>query len=323
MSGASGEPVSRPASGPPPGAGGSLPTRRRFLIIRNRRAGTDNRRLVAAVVDALQARGATAAVIETERIEELDGAIRANDGIDAVVAAGGDGTLRALARAAISARLDKPLGLLPVGTGNVMARELGLPRKPTALADALMHGEVVATSVASANGDPFLAMCGAGFDAMIVHRLSQRLKQRIGRAAYTLPTLGALRQPPRLFDVEVDGRAHRASWVVAANARHYGGAFVIAPGASLTSPQLHAVLLKATTLPQRIAELLAIASGRMERCATIETLACRQLRISAPEGRLPIEIDGDDAGAVRHVEIRADVARLALIGKAVRPPLAP
>ena len=295
--------------------------RSRFLIIRNRRAGTDNRRLVAAIVDALDARGASAAVIETERIEDLDGAIRANDGIDAVVAAGGDGTLRALARAAISARLDKPLGLLPVGTGNVMAAELGLSRKPAALADTLMHGATLEVRVASADGDPFLAMCGAGFDGAIVHRLSQRLKQRIGRAAYVGPTIAALKQRPELFDVEVDGQPHRASWMVAANARHYGGTFVIAPGADLAKGELQAVLMKATTLPQRIAELLAIALGRTDRCATITTIPCRSIRVQAG-APVAIEIDGDDAGAVLHLEIRADVARVALIGNAARPPLA-
>lgn len=306
--------MSTPETGDRPAAPKAMAapaSRRNFLIIRNRRAGLVNRRLVADVVEALNASGARAAVVETDRIEDLDGALAANADIDAVVAAGGDGTLRALAKAILKAGLPTPVGLIPVGTGNVMAAEFSLPRGALDLARMLLEGPVRTVSVSRANGEPFLAMCGAGFDGAIVRALSHGLKRRIGRAAYVPPTLAALRQRPTSFEVEIDGKRYRASWMVIANARRYGGEFTIAPEASALVAGLHAVLFGATTRAGRVRELLAIAAGRIERCPGVAIIPCRRARIAAPV-TLPIEIDGDYIGE-RPLTVEAATATIAMI----------
>ncbi|MFN3867641.1 MAG: diacylglycerol/lipid kinase family protein [Hyphomicrobiaceae bacterium] len=292
------------AIGDPPTA--ALP-RRRFLIVRNRHAGTASRRLVCDVIEALHAKGAVTRLLETEREAELGIALAGAREADAVVAAGGDGTLRSLVRTFDRAGISIPIGLIPCGTGNVMAAELAIPRDASALAETLIHGQSRSIAGGRANGELFLAMCGAGFDGEVISRLNFSLKERIGKAAYAPAVFPALSAPPRSFEVVVDGgSARRATWVVAANARHYAGEFVIAPDATPAQAGLHAVLMQAATRAGRLAELLAIARGRAASCPTIECVPCSSLSVMDQD--LPIQVDGDylgraplDITAVEHV----------------------
>lgn len=285
-----------------PATSSSTAPRRRFLIIRNRHAGTASRKLIDAVLSELLQGGACADLVETETAAELTRSLADAAHADAVVAAGGDGTLRAVARAMRTMRLEQPLGLIPAGTGNVMAAELAIPRDRTRLAAMLVQGPVRHVSMGRANGEPFFCMCGAGFDGAVVARLSQPLKERIGRAAYIPAVLAELTREPRMFEVTIDGRRSFASWVIATNARHYGGRFVIAPGAGVLSNELTAVVMTASTRIGRVVELLAIAAGRVARCPSIEIMPLTRLAIAA-RGAPAIQIDGDAGGAAPlHVE---------------------
>lgn len=274
----------------------TTPQRRRFLIVRNRLAGLAGQRIVDAVAARLQARGASVRIAETQSAEEGRAVLEASTDYDSIVAAGGDGTIRGVAWSMIEAGITLPLGIIPAGTGNVLANEIGLPRAAASVARVLLEGPVRQAHFATANGVPFLLMCGAGFDAQVLLRLSMKLKQSVGRAAYSGPTLQTLTfDPPRLFDVDIDGRRHRASWVVVANARSYGGRFIIAPAASMLGEGLHAVIFKATSRTGRINELLSLAAGRIERCRSVEIIACRHVSIASPRG-IPTQCDGDSLG---------------------------
>ena len=83
-----------------------------------------------------------------------------------MVAAGGDGTIRAAASALIGSAV--PLGVIALGTANVLASEVNLPRAPDPIARMLMHGPTTTMSCGSVDGEPFLLMAGAGFDASVV-----------------------------------------------------------------------------------------------------------------------------------------------------------
>ncbi|MCC0008465.1 MAG: diacylglycerol kinase [Hyphomicrobiaceae bacterium] len=272
------------------------PRRKRFLIVRNPHAGLKGARLVAQVVGALTAQGALAHVVETVDAGSVRSVLAAEGDIDAVVAAGGDGTVRALALTLSDLGLDLPVGIIPAGTGNVLANEIGLPRDAHRLADYLVGSPACTVRVMQANEEPFLLMASSGFDAEVLLRLSVRLKQRIARAAYALPTLSTLahmRLTP--FSVIVDGVAHEATWVIVANARTYGGSFHLVSGASIFDDRLQAVLFSARTRAGRIRELAWLAAGRAERCAGITVIGCRQVEIQAPR-QMPSQIDGDALG---------------------------
>lgn len=286
----------------PPASSAEQPTRAastrrdRFLIVRNRHAGVKTARLVAQVAAALRARGAEAAIVETAEAREVRDALGSAKGIDAVVAAGGDGTVRALALTLGDLGLTLPIGLIPAGTGNVLANEIGLPRNPDRLADILLHAPARPVHLMQANGTPFLLMASSGFDAAVLLRLSVRLKQRIARAAYGLPTLAALaHETARPFEVVVDGTRHTATWAIIANARTYGGSFRLLKEASIFDDELRAVLFSARSRAGRLRELAWLAAGRAERCSSVTVVPCREAEIKAPRQQ-PCQIDGDPLG---------------------------
>jgi diacylglycerol kinase (ATP) len=240
-------------------------------------------------------------------------------GYDAIVAAGGDGTIRNAAAGLIGT--DMPLGIIPVGTGNVLAHEIGLARTPAAVARMLLEGPVARVACAQANGEPFLLMVGAGFDARVVGALDQRLKSRLGKVAYAGPLLGAIIRPADTLMVTVDGRRHVATWAVIANARHYGGRFVLAPRTAILERGLEAILFKTRSRAVLLTQLMSLAAGRLEPRAAhggnIEMLACSRATVTAHHP-VPIQIDGDAFGTTP-VEVDAGTCEVRLIVPATAP----
>ncbi|HJU33017.1 MAG TPA: diacylglycerol kinase family protein, partial [Hyphomicrobiaceae bacterium] len=230
---------------------------------------------------------------------------------DAVVAAGGDGTIRQAAIALIGSPM--PLGIIPVGTGNVLAHEIGLARTPSAVADTLLRGPVATVACAQVNGEPFLLMVGAGFDARIVSALDQRLKSRLGKAAYAGPLLGAMVRPVDALAVTIDGRSHVATWAVIANARHYGGRFVLAPRTGILQRGLEAVLFKTRSRAALFRQLMLLAAGRLrpDTAGDVHMVACSHVAIVAHRPT-PVQVDGDAFGTTP-VEIDAGAREVRLI----------
>jgi diacylglycerol kinase family enzyme len=290
--------------------------RRRFFLVENPGAGVAGSPLVEDVARLLAKAGAEVTRTRGADIAAARLALRkaADSGsYDAIVAAGGDGTIREAAVALIGT--DVALGIIPVGTGNVLAHEIGLARTPAAISSMLLQGPVAKVACAEANGEPFLLMVGAGFDARVVGALDQRLKSRLGKAAYAGPLLGAIIRPIDTLIVTVDGRRHGATWAVIANARHYGGHFVLAPRTGILERGLEAILFKTRSRAVLLGQLMSLAAGRLEPRAAhgddIEMLACSRVSIQARRP-VPVQIDGDAFGTTP-VEIDAGTREVHLI----------
>ncbi|WP_329274504.1 diacylglycerol kinase family protein [Streptomyces sp. NBC_00691] len=168
--------------------------------------------------------------------------------VDLVVACGGDGTVRACAD--VVAGTGIPLAVVPCGTGNLLARNLGLPLDPVTALDEAMGGECFGIDVGRVRGDGlessrFTVMAGAGFDAAMVRDASPRLKARLGWAAYLLSAARHLRDPRTRVSLRVDGgrrRRHRARMVVVGNVGTLQGGVELLPGARADSGRLDVVL---------------------------------------------------------------------------------
>lgn len=270
--------------------------RRRFFVMFNPGAGKSRRALLDQVVTRLEVAGASVtwcgATDAAEAREEAARHIRSG-AYDAIVAAGGDGTIRQAA--SVVANTDTPLGFVPLGTGNVLAHEVGLDRAPDALADTLLNGPLQPVECARANGEVFMLMAGAGFDGHVIAALSAATKQRIGKAAYVAPVVASLMRPLDQLEVTVDGTVHRATWAVIANARHYGGGFVIAPGTSLREPGLHAVLFGSRWRAVLVRQLLALGMGTLKSDRDVEMIPCRHVTVRSPVP-VPCQVDGDPFG---------------------------
>jgi len=270
--------------------------RRRFLLLHNPVAGLRRRTLARRVAAELERRGAEIVMLRLwgAAANAAPGAIAKDvqlDGFDAVIAAGGDGTVRALATA-LGDRTKIPIGIIPTGTGNVLANEIAMPKKSAEIADVLMQGPVVEIAGAMAGSDLFFQMAGAGFDGEVVAALDLEFKRRFGKLAYVRPIARTLMQRPQPFVAEVDGQPHEATWIIAANGRNYAGTFVLAPGADLSKPGLHAVIFNARGRARRLVELVAFAMGQHARIATI--IPCE--RIVIPAADIAVEVDGDAVG---------------------------
>lgn len=241
--------------------------RKRFLIIHNRMAGRLKAPMLRAVLKQLERLGAEvdlqAAASVEEDIKLASSAAQAGK-VDAVIAAGGDSTIRGVALGLRDQAM--PLGIIPAGTGNVLAQEIALGKKPHRIAQTLIEGETKTIRMGVANGEPFLLMAGAGFDAQIVRDLDHDLKQRIRKAAYVGPTLRALMAVSPRFSVQfVDDPAspesYSAAFVVVTRARFYGGSFVIAPDADLASDELQVVMFMNEGRFAMVRSLIGMATG--------------------------------------------------------------
>ena len=175
-----------------------------------------------------------------------------------------------------------PLGIVPVGTGNVLAHEIGLA------ADAGVHRAHAAERahhpghVRPRQRRAVPADGGAGFDGRVIAALDHRFKSYVGKAAYAGPMLGALVRPMDMLTVTVDGTRHEASWAVVANARHYGGRFVLAPRTGIRERGLQAILFKAKNRAVLIGQLMSLVMGKLDARAAaggdVEMLPCTRAR---------------------------------------------
>lgn len=268
-------------------------TRRRFFVIHNPLSGRNRRQHLDALCAEIAQRGGQVEIGSAQdyaSIKGLAAAAAASSGFDALVVAGGDGTIRAAASALIATAL--PLGIVPLGTGNVLAQELALPHGTDALADMLMSGPTVTVSCGSIGTEPFLLMASAGFDAAILPRLRHRTKRMLGKLAYTGPVVAQLVQRQRMFTVQIDGKPHVCSWLIVSNARHYAGAFVIAPDRCITAPGFTALAVTATRRRDVLRVMLAVAAGHPPPPSLAAVVPCRHVDIPDARG-VPIQADGD------------------------------
>ena len=290
--------------------------RRRFALVFNSTAGVAIPRLLDGVLAAMRARGADifqlAARSSAEAAERVADAGR--QGIcDAVIAAGGDGTFRAVATGAAESGL--PVGIVPLGTGNVLAHEIGLLRRAPDVARVLLEGKEIEARGGFINGTPFFLMVGAGFDARIVARLNYRTKRALGRGAYGYPVLRTLAEGVQHFDVELDGRRFEASWLILSFASRYGGSFVLTRETGVGRDSLIAIVIEARSRFAIATRAVSMALGRLGNPQTcprgVHVLPVKRALIGR-QSTVPLEVDGDEAG-LSPAEVKADGLRVRLI----------
>ena len=269
---------------------------RRILIIRNPTAGRRRAALVNGVASALTRMGAAVSVVTTERPDHAVDLARDADA-DVVVAAGGDGTVNEtvhglMTRPAESAR--PVFATLPLGTINVLALELGMPRDAEGLARMLLEGRDVSVAVGRANGRHFLLTAGAGADAAAVSFLSSRLKKLIGRLAYYWALVQALAtEGGAVFTVEIDGQSYQVSSVIVTNASRYAGDKVVAPAMQLSDPVVHVLLGLSHGRRHLIRYGIAYMRGKLPFLPDVRIVPASRMRIAAPAGK-PVQLDGDN-----------------------------
>ena len=214
-----------------------------LLVIVNPTAGGGRAaRLVPWLRERL-ARRPDARLVVTRRAgeaEELAGEASAA-GVDRVVAVGGDGTVQEVANGVVEGGGAATVGIVPVGSGNDLARSLGLPRDPAAAwTVAIGRGERAVDLLLATGGDGrrrwFGSAGGIGFDAQVAAAMATRAGWQRGQVGYLLTTLAELRRfSNRRVEITLDGAtlSRQVLFVAIANGEYYGGGMRIAPGAAV------------------------------------------------------------------------------------------
>ncbi|MCW2831184.1 MAG: PA-phosphatase [Aeromicrobium sp.] len=243
--------------------------------------------------------------------------------VDMIIAAGGDGTVRAVCEEV--ARTGVAVGVLPHGTGNLLARNLGIPLNTRDALDVAFGGQDRAIDLSTLETDSganttFLVMAGLGMDAAIMTGVNDQLKSKVGWLAYFVSGVKAARFPAMKVQISVDDgefKKFRARTVVVGNVGFLQGGIPLLPDAQIDDGLLDVVVLA----PKRFIGWLAIVVrvvGRHKRTNDrLDRLTGRKIVIKA-EKTMPMQLDGDPVG--EGLQITAEVQPGVLL---VRVPLAP
>jgi diacylglycerol kinase family enzyme len=249
-----------------------------------------------ALVDALVARGIRAEGYVTRKAGDAAARARAAGGEpwDALVAVGGDGTVNEVLNGMPDP--SRPLGVLPLGTANVLAAELRLPRAVGPAAAAIAIGRTRALAVGQCGDRRFLLFCGVGVDGAVVQRLHEARSSARGKRKWLGPILHTLWHWPRFSlratfpDGEVlDG----LSSVLVTRVRNYGGVLRLPREVSCDSGRLHVLCFRQRS---RVAWLGLGLAGALRCLRTTDALQMRSTASVQIDGDAPFQIDGDFGG---------------------------
>jgi len=266
------------------------------LVIVNPRAG---RGFLLSVVlshlqEALARRGVVQVVARTRHPGHATALVRGHrGGIDFVIVVGGDGTINEVVRGMDDAPL--PLAIIPFGTANVLALELGIPTNPIAAVEVALSGAERLIDVGTINGRPFVLMVSAGIDAYAVHRMDATVKRYAGKLAYVLAGLvSAIRFRARRVRVSLLGKriSDGGYLAVVANSRYYGGRFRVTPGARIDDGELSVLLFKKRSLLDVLRLLLGVLTGTLPAMRDVVIYRDKAIRLSSRR-RIYMQTDGD------------------------------
>lgn len=264
------------------------------LVIYNPVAGGGRERALEQLVQQLAARGAEVEVYRTrapgDATQHLRSRIKQGD---VVVAVGGDGTTNEVIN---GLQPGVPLAVMATGTANVLAQELSLPAAPDQVAALVMDGARMQVWPGVLNGRRFLMWVGIGYDAWVVNATRLVIKRWFGKGAYVLAMLSQVARFGQVqYRIRVDGEEHACFSAIVANARYYGGRFVLSHAANISRPTLQVLLFRKPGRWTLLKTLAALPFGRMEQADGVLSLPAQHIEVAAVANE-PLQADGDPAG---------------------------
>lgn len=218
--------------------------------------------------------------------------------IDVVIAVGGDGTINEVIQELAGS--ETALGVLPSGTVNVWAREMGIPFENAGARDVLVHGRTRRVDLGCVNDRYFLLMAGIGFDGEVTHAVEKKPVKRFGVLGYlVVGTWMGLNFPSFRAFLQVDGRVVKvnALQIVVGNTQLYGGAIKYTWQAKCDDGLLDVCIVKKQSMLGRVQAFLDFLLHREQRHQWVRYATCKTLKIRTRR-ELAMQIDGDPAGHI-------------------------
>lgn len=267
-----------------------------FLINRKARRGKGD---LSATLDRLRQAGIDLVEEHVEVPSQLAQVIRqSRDRMDAIVIGGGDGTLTMAVDGLVDAQL--PLGIIPLGTANDLARTLNLPLDPVAAADVIAAGRQRRIDLGWVNGTHFFNVATVGLGVGVTRRLNRELKSRWGVLAYLFAALQAVgRARPFAADIRTEAETIRVRTiqVMVANGRHFGGGMTVDQAAAIDDGALDLVSLEVERWWQLVGLLPAMWRGTRARNRHVRALRGREFEIVPVKNRkMRVTADGEVSG---------------------------
>ena len=225
-------------------------------------------------------------------------------GFTTIVAAGGDGTINEVVNGIGNAPV--ALGILPMGTVNVLAMELGIPFDLVSAWKVIREGKIRLIDEASANGHLFLQMAGIGVDAQVVEQNNRQIKKVLGPFSYLLTvTKVAAQRPPRLRVTSDDHPTVEGSFVLIGNGRLYGGPFALFREADMQDGLLDVYVFRHMNYVALVRYFRGMIFGSLAKFSDVTYFQARSLRVESNH-HVPLEADGELVG---HAPVEFTVRR--------------
>jgi diacylglycerol kinase (ATP) len=226
-------------------------------------------------------------------------------GAELIFVWGGDGMVQRCIDALAGAKKVE-IAIVPAGTANLLATDLGIPRDIAKAVHIGMNGNRRRLDVGVMNGERFAVMAGAGFDSRIMRDVNGAKKESLGKLAYIRSGIDAMQGRPVRMTVQVDGEIWfkgMASTVLFGNIGTITGGLVVFPDASATDGQLEIGVVTAKSTWQWLRVLSRVARGHLERSPFIKLTRGKKIRVEL--GReLPYELDGGARPPVKRLKVR-------------------
>lgn len=288
-----------------------------IVLISNPTAKRASDRKIAQASRYLMSKGYKVEVLFTEKKGNAESLAREaiKELPSLIIAAGGDGTFNEVINGIAGSEI--PMAILPLGTTNVLAKEIGIPENVkgameiavTGTTKTISLGKIAITRPSSLVSRYFVLMAGIGFDGEAVFGINETFKKISGKGAYIYSGIKVLSGfNPRELTFDIDGKTYSGYSAIISKTAKYGGDFKITPDARLTDPTLYICLFKGKKRLDVLRYVFGIATGSHLRFKDVEYLKAKRIKI---DGNAHIQIDGDYFGMTpAKIEVAPNTLRL-------------
>jgi diacylglycerol kinase (ATP) len=235
-----------------------------------------------------------------------------DDGAELLLVWGGDGTVQRSINAVDGSKT--PLAILPAGTANLLATNLGIPQDIQQAVAIGLEGERRKLDVGSFNGERFAVMAGAGFDAAMLEQAEGTLKDRLGRVAYVWSGSQNLRSKPFKAKIEVDGAPWydgAASCILVGNVGRLFGGVEVFQDARPDDGRLELGVVNADGVVDWMRTIARTAAGHPERSPLVQTTTAKKIKVKLNR-KVLYEVDGGDREKVRAFTVKVQPAAITI-----------